>query len=182
MRRNRSHLACAYGRTVVHIPRLGIAHLAYVSCLDLVDGSYDVRPRTPLVSHLDNLSIFYCSADEQFVLGRIMTGRLFEIDVLSGLHSHNGSLCVPMVRHGDYRCIEFVGLEHPADIRLSLREFSRKSLDLLAATLKSLIIKSADVVRHALVQQIINAYEKAAEKPKVSKPSNHFQGKYQRKR
>ena len=43
-------------------------------------------------------------------------------------------------------------------------------------------LTSADVVRHALVQKIINAYEKAAEKPKVSKPSNHFQGKYQRKR
>ena len=34
-------------------------------------------------------------------------------------------------------------------------------------------LTSADVVRHALVQKIINAYEKAAEKPKVSKPSNH---------
>ena len=43
-------------------------------------------------------------------------------------------------------------------------------------------LTSADVVRHALVQKIINAYEKAAEKPRVSSPSNHFQGKYQRKR
>ena len=40
-------------------------------------------------------------------------------------------------------------------------------------------LTSADVVRHALVQEIINAYEKAAQKPEIKKPE--FKGKYQRK-
>ena len=40
-------------------------------------------------------------------------------------------------------------------------------------------LSSADVVRHALVQEIINAYEKTASKPELKKPE--FKGKYQRK-
>ena len=43
-------------------------------------------------------------------------------------------------------------------------------------------LTSADVVRHALVQEIINAYEKAEKKPEFSKPSKKFQGSYQRKK
>ena len=43
-------------------------------------------------------------------------------------------------------------------------------------------LTSADVVRHALVQQIINAYEKAAQKQEVKKPSRQFKGHYQRKK
>jgi len=43
-------------------------------------------------------------------------------------------------------------------------------------------LTSADVVRHALVQQIINAYEKAAQKQEVKKPSREFKGHYQRKK
>lgn len=43
-------------------------------------------------------------------------------------------------------------------------------------------LTSADVVRHALVQQIINAYEKAAQNNEIKKPSNSFHGRYQRKR
>lgn len=47
-------------------------------------------------------------------------------------------------------------------------------------------LTSADVVRHALVQQIINAYEKAekkqeVKKPEVKKPTRQFHGRYQRK-
>ena len=45
-------------------------------------------------------------------------------------------------------------------------------------------LTSADVVRHALVQEIINAYEKAAkktEKTDFKKPSQQFKGRYQRK-
>ena len=42
-------------------------------------------------------------------------------------------------------------------------------------------LTSADVVRHALVQEIINAYEKAAKKPEVKKPNPEFKGYYQRK-
>ncbi len=39
-------------------------------------------------------------------------------------------------------------------------------------------LTSADVVRHALVQEIINAYEKAAKKPEEKKPApNHYQRK-----
>ena len=41
-------------------------------------------------------------------------------------------------------------------------------------------LTSADVVRHALVQEIINAYEKAAQRPEPKKPD--FKGSYQRKK
>ena len=43
-------------------------------------------------------------------------------------------------------------------------------------------LTSADVVRHALVQEIINAYEKAAQKQEIKKPAQNFKGSYQRKK
>lgn len=43
-------------------------------------------------------------------------------------------------------------------------------------------LTSADVVRHALVQQIINAYERAAKKKEVKRPAQQLQGRYQRKK
>lgn len=43
-------------------------------------------------------------------------------------------------------------------------------------------LTSADVVRHALVQEIINAYERAAKKNEEKKTSGQFHGRYQRKR
>ena len=42
-------------------------------------------------------------------------------------------------------------------------------------------LTSADVVRHALVQEIINAYEKASKKEEEKKPVQKFTGHYQRK-
>ena len=42
-------------------------------------------------------------------------------------------------------------------------------------------LTSADVVRHALVQQIINAYERAEKKQEEKKPVRQFQGRYKRK-
>ena len=42
-------------------------------------------------------------------------------------------------------------------------------------------LSSADVVRHALVQQIINAYEKAAEKQEIKRPAPQGRSRYQRK-
>ena len=42
-------------------------------------------------------------------------------------------------------------------------------------------LTSADVVRHALVQEIINAYEKADRKQQIKKPANQLTGRYQRK-
>ena len=42
-------------------------------------------------------------------------------------------------------------------------------------------LTAADVVRHALVQEIINAYEKAAKKQEFKKPNPEFKGHYQRK-
>ena len=42
-------------------------------------------------------------------------------------------------------------------------------------------LSAADVVRHALVQEIINAYEKANKKPEYKKPNADFKGSYQRK-
>ena len=43
-------------------------------------------------------------------------------------------------------------------------------------------LTGADVVRHALVQQIISAYEKAEKSREVKKPSQNTKGQYQRKR
>ncbi len=47
-------------------------------------------------------------------------------------------------------------------------------------------LTSTDVVRHALVQEIINAYEKAEQKPEkkpeIKRPSHQFGGQYQRKK
>ncbi len=43
-------------------------------------------------------------------------------------------------------------------------------------------LTSADVVRHALVQEIINAYEKASKKEESKKPAQQFKGRYQRKK
>ena len=42
-------------------------------------------------------------------------------------------------------------------------------------------LTSADVVRHALVQRIINAYEKADKKQEIRRPSAENRGRYQRK-
>lgn len=42
-------------------------------------------------------------------------------------------------------------------------------------------LTSADVVRHALVQEIINAYERADKKPEVKKPEKGYPQRYQRK-
>lgn len=43
-------------------------------------------------------------------------------------------------------------------------------------------LTSADVVRHALVQEIINAYERADKKPEIKKPARTYSGSYQRKK
>ena len=43
-------------------------------------------------------------------------------------------------------------------------------------------LSSADVVRHALVQEIISAYERADKKPEAPKPAKPASGRYQRKK
>ncbi len=43
-------------------------------------------------------------------------------------------------------------------------------------------LTSADVVRHALVQEIINAYERDDKKKTMKKSTQNFQGRYQRKK
>ncbi len=43
-------------------------------------------------------------------------------------------------------------------------------------------LTSADVVRHALVQQIVNAYEKAEKRSVPTKTNHQFHGRYQRKK
>lgn len=42
-------------------------------------------------------------------------------------------------------------------------------------------LTSADVVRHALVQEIINAYERSAQKTEDKKSPREFRGQFQRK-
>ena len=41
-------------------------------------------------------------------------------------------------------------------------------------------LTSADVVRHALVQEIINAYERAAQKPEEKKPAREYKGQWKK--
>lgn len=41
-------------------------------------------------------------------------------------------------------------------------------------------LTAADVVRHALVQEIINAYEKANKSPEIKRPTRSFKGQFQR--
>lgn len=43
-------------------------------------------------------------------------------------------------------------------------------------------LTSADVVRHALVQEIISAYERADKKQEMKKPAREFSGRYKRKK
>ena len=43
-------------------------------------------------------------------------------------------------------------------------------------------LTSADVVRHALVQEIINAYERAERKQEIKKPATDLHGQYKRKK
>lgn len=43
-------------------------------------------------------------------------------------------------------------------------------------------LTSADVVRHALVQEIISAYERAEKKQELKKPATSMSGRYQRKK
>ena len=43
-------------------------------------------------------------------------------------------------------------------------------------------LTAADVVRHALVQEIINAYERDDKKKTMKKPATNFHGRYQRKK
>ena len=43
-------------------------------------------------------------------------------------------------------------------------------------------LTSADVVRHALVQRIINAYEQSEKKTEPIRPAQNFRGHYQRKK
>ena len=43
-------------------------------------------------------------------------------------------------------------------------------------------LTAADVVRHALVQQIINAYEKAEKKPEPPKQPTNYKGSYQKRK
>ncbi len=81
-----------------------------------------------------------------------MAGRLLQIHVLAGLHSHNGGLGVPMVRHRNHSSVEFVGLQHFADVGLPLRKLAGEGLDLLAAALESVGVTVAYIchftVRH----------------------------------
>lgn len=42
-------------------------------------------------------------------------------------------------------------------------------------------LTAADVVRHALVQEIINAYEKDSQRPDLKKPNPNYKGRYKRK-
>ena len=67
-----------------------------------------------------------------------------------------------------------------------MSEFSLKGVDFpegyVALIDKPYEWTSADVVRHALVQEIINAYEKAERKAELPKSAKLTSGHYQRKK
>jgi len=66
-------------------------------------------------------------------------------------------------------------IDLPADKTSGLKDAIRVLEDVRDIAICRLT--SADVVRHALVQEIINAYEKADRKPEAQKPVKHYQRK-----
>lgn len=70
-------------------------------------------------------------------------------------------------------------IDLPADKTSGLKDALRVLSDVPDIAICKLT--SADVVRHALVQQIINAYERADAKKDIKKPAGRPAGKYQRK-
>lgn len=66
-------------------------------------------------------------------------------------------------------------IDLPADKTSGLKDAIRVLEDVRDIAICRLT--SADVVRHALVQEIINAYEKADRKPETQKPAKHYQRK-----
>ena len=70
-------------------------------------------------------------------------------------------------------------IDLPADKSSGLKDAIRVLSDVQDIAICRLT--SADVVRHALVQRIINAYENANTKKEVAKPLSHSQRKFQRK-
>ena len=71
-------------------------------------------------------------------------------------------------------------IDLPADKTSGLKDAIRVLEDVKDIAICRLT--AADVVRHSLVQEIINAYEKADKKPTPAKPNNQFHGRYQRKK
>jgi len=69
-------------------------------------------------------------------------------------------------------------IDLPADKVSGLKDALRVLSDVKDIAICKLT--SADVVRHALVQEIINAYERAEKKPELKKPSASTQGRYRR--
>ena len=70
-------------------------------------------------------------------------------------------------------------IDLPADKTSGLKDALRVLVDVPDIAICKLT--AADVVRHALVQQIINAYERADTKKEVKKPKSSETRKYQRK-
>ena len=70
-------------------------------------------------------------------------------------------------------------IDLPADKTSGLKDAIRVLEDVKDIAICRLT--SADVVRHALVQEIINAYERADKKPPAPKTSTQFHGQYKRK-
>ena len=71
-------------------------------------------------------------------------------------------------------------IDLPADKTSGLKDALRVLTDVPDIAICRLT--SADVVRHALVQQIINAYERADAQKEIKKPTGTSTGKYQRKK
>ena len=120
-------------RAVVHIPRFGVAHPADLAGADRRNGLDHVGPRTALVAHLHHTVVFQGRADQQFVFRRVMARRLLEIDMLAGLHGHDGRGGMPVVGHGDHHGIDILRLEQTAQIPLAAGFAPADLGDILAA-------------------------------------------------
>jgi hypothetical protein len=128
-RGHRCYLAYADRLAGVAIPCLGIVSATDEAIVDLVDDINIERGGTPLSSHLDMLAVLSLSFDKKRTFSRIVTARLFNIDVLAGLKPGDGHRSMPVVGGGDGDGVYVFGSEKFAKIFVSGRGVAEALLD-----------------------------------------------------
>ena len=107
------HLLAGTDRAAIAaIPRLAEIDTADRALFDLFDTFYYIRPRTALVSHLEQAAVFRSSLDQHFSFVRRITARFFEVDILPRLHGHQRSRSMPMVGSSDQHEVHLGRFEH----------------------------------------------------------------------
>jgi hypothetical protein len=113
------------GSPVVGIPALGKVRPANGSRLHLPDAFGNVGPRPALVTHLDNVFVFFCGRHQQFSFVGVVAAGLFEVDMLAGFRRQDGRWCVPVVGGGNDQRVNILVVERSPKIRLI---FGRRAL------------------------------------------------------